>query len=386
MQACEIPYKGNQKKGAMKISLLASVWMILCVSAASLFAQDKQARPVEWEEVVEAAQKEGKVVVSIPSSADLRTNLERTFRQRFGIQVESVVARGSATVRKIAEESRAGVRYFDVHMGGSESVVSGLLPEGILAPVADSFLLSEVKDPKHWWGGHIWSDNAKRFIYTSLAYTTDNIWYNGELMKPEQIRSFDDLLDEKWKGKMGFLDPRSPGSGASLWSYLREIKGEEFLKKLAGQKLVLGRDQRVLAENVAKGKLTLVMGLTYYTFAPFLKAGLPVRPLPTPKEGVYISGGSGHLVVMKNSSHPNATKVFINWFLGREAQDLFSRAMGQGTRRLDVNTKWLSEVGVIAAKDIYAPEEYARRENNSEEKIERVREPGAALARKLLDQ
>ena len=162
MQACEIPYKGNQKKGAMKISLLVSIWMILCVSVASLFAQDKQARPAEWEEVVEAAQKEGKVVVSIPSSADLRTNLERTFRQRFGIQIESVVARGSASVRKIAEEARAGVRYFDVHMGGSESVVSGLLPEGVLAPVADSFLLSEVKDPKHWWGGHIWSDNAKR--------------------------------------------------------------------------------------------------------------------------------------------------------------------------------------------------------------------------------
>jgi iron(III) transport system substrate-binding protein len=360
--------------------------MVSLMSVASLCAQDKQPRSPEWEKLVEAAQKEGKVVVSIPSSADLRTNLERTFRQRFGLQIESVVARGSASVRKIAEESRAGVRYFDVHLGGSESVVSGLLPEGILAPVADSFLLPEVKDPKHWWGGHIWTDNAKKFIYTSLAYTTDNIWYNGELMKPEQIRSFDDLLDEKWKGKIGFLDPRSPGSGASLWSYLREIKGEEFLKKLAGQKLLLGRDQRVLAENVAKGKLTLVMGLTYYSFAPFVKAGLPVHPLPTPKEGVYISGGSGHLVVIKNSPHPNSTKVFINWFLGREAQELFSRAMGQGTRRLDVNTKWLSEVGVTAAKDIYAPEEYARRENNSEEKIERVREPGAALARKLLDQ
>ena len=370
----------------MKISLLASLWMILCVSVTPLFAQDKQTRPSEWEKVVEAAQKESKVVVSIPSSADLRTNLERTFRQRFGIQIESVVARGSASVRKIAEEARAGVRYFDVHMGGSESVVSGLLPEGVLAPVTDSFMLSEVKDPKHWWGGHIWTDNAKKFIYTSLAYTTDNIWYNGELMKPEQIRSFDDLLDEKWKGKIGFLDPRSPGSGASLWSYLREIKGEEFLKKLAGQKLILGRDQRVLAENVAKGKLTLVMGLTYYTFAPFVKAGLPVRPLPTPKEGVYISGGSGHFIVMKDSPHPNATKVFTNWFLGREGQELFSRAMGQGTRRLDVNTKWLSEVGVTAAKDVYSPEEYAKRENNSEEKIERVREPGAALARKLLDQ
>jgi ABC-type Fe3+ transport system substrate-binding protein len=93
-------------------------------------------------------------------------------------------------------------------------------------------------------------------------------------MKPEQIRSFDDLLDEKWKGKMGFLDPRSPGSGASLWSYLREIKGEEFLKKLAGQKMVLGRDQRVLAENVAKGKLTLVMGSDVLYLCALPKSGL----------------------------------------------------------------------------------------------------------------
>jgi iron(III) transport system substrate-binding protein len=326
------------------------------------------------------------VVVSIPSSADLRKSLEKTFKQRFGIEVESVSARGSASVRRIADESKAGVRYFDLHMGGSESIVGGLLGEGILAPVGDFFLLPEVKDPKHWWGGHIWTDNAKKFIYTSLAYITENLWYNSDLMKPEEIRSFDDLLHEKWKGKMGFLDPRTPGSGASLWSYLREIKGEEFLKKLVGQKLVLGRDQRILAENVAKGNLTLVMGLTYYSFAPFVKAGLPVRPLPTPKEGVYISGGSGHLVVLKSAPHPNATKVFVNWFLGREGQDLFSRAMGQGTRRLDVETKWLSEAGVTAAKDIYPPEEYAKRENNSEEKIERVREPGAALARKLLRQ
>jgi ABC-type Fe3+ transport system substrate-binding protein len=250
--------------------------------------------------------------------------------------------------------------------------------------VANAFLLPEVRDPKNWWGGHIWTDKAKKFIYTSLAYSTENIWYNSDVMKPEEIRSFDDLLDEKWKGRMGFLDPRSPGSGASLWSYLREIKGEAFLKKLAGQKLILGRDQRILAESVAKGKLTLVMGLTYYSFAPFVKAGLPVQPVPTPKEGVYVSGGSGHLVVLKSAPHPNATKVFVNWLLGREGQEIFSRAMGQGTRRLDVDTKWLSEVGVTAAKDIYAPEEYAKRENNSEEKIESARRPGAAFARRIL--
>ncbi len=127
------------------------------------------------------------------------------------------------------------------------------------------------------------------------------------------------------------------------------------------------------------------MGLGYYSHAPFKKAGLPVQALPTPKEGTYISGGSGHLVALKNPPHPNAAKIFINWFLGREGQDVYSRALGQGTRRLDVDTKWLREIGIIAAKDIVTIDQYYKRENQSEDKINRVREPSAALARKLLD-
>jgi len=368
----------------MTHKMLLTLLVILFIGAATAHANP--GLPADWDKIVEAAQKEGKVVISIPASSGLRKDLESAFKQRYGIQVESVTARGSASVRRIADEAKAGVRYFDLHLGGSQSIITGLMPERILAPVADYFLLPEVKDPKHWWGGHLWTDNAKKFIYTSLAYSTENFWYNGELMKPGEIRSFDDLLDEKWQGKMGFLDPRTPGSGASLWSYMHELKGEAYLKRLVGQKLLLGRDQRVLAENVAKGNLTLVMGLTYYSFAPFVKAGLPVHPLPEPKEGVYISGGSGHLVVLKNAPHPNATRVFVNWLLGKEGQDIFSKAMGQGTRRLDVDTRALAEVGVTAAKDIYSPEEYDKRENNSEKKIRTVRIPGVALARKLLGQ
>ena len=359
--------------------------VVLPLSASTVFAQTESSTQSDWNKALELGKTEGKVVVSIPASPELRTALEKNFKQRFGIEAEVVTARGSASVRRIVDEAKAGVRYFDVHIGGSESIVGAMLPEAVLEPLANLFLLPEVKDPKQWWGGHIWTDNAKKFIYTSLAYTTENFWYNGQLMKPEEIRSFDDFLNEKWKGRFGFLDPRTPGSGASLWSYLRELKGDDYLKKLTAQKLVIGRDQRILAEDVAKGKLTLAMGLTYYSFASFVKAGLPVYPLPEPKEGVYISGGSGHLVVVKNAPHPNATKVFLNWLLSREGQDVFTRALGQGTRRLDVDTKWLPEVGVVAAKDIYRPEEYAKRENNSEGKIIRVREPAAAVARKLLD-
>jgi ABC-type Fe3+ transport system substrate-binding protein len=284
----------------------------------------------------------------------------------------------------MVDESKAGVRYVDLHMGGSESIVTGLLPEGILDPIEPLMVLPEVKDAKQWWGGHIWADSTKRYIYSTLAYQSESLWFNSQLIQADDVRSFDDLLDERLKNKIGILDPRTPGSGASMWSYLREIKGEDYLRRLVGQKLVLSRDQRVLAEIVAKGNIALVLGLTYYSYAPFIKAGLPIKPLPTPKEGLYVSGGSGHVVVLKNAPHPNATKLFLNWFLSREGQEVYTRAMRQATRRLDVDARWLHDIGVHAAKDSLTIEQFYKRENQSEEKINRLREPAAALARKLL--
>ena len=364
-----------------------TVLIVLMLGSAVQRAQAQNSKPTrqgDWDKTVELAKKEGKVVVSIPASTELRAGIEKQFEKRYGIDVEPVVGRASAVVRKMVDESKAGVRYVDLHMGGSESIVTGLLPEGILEPIEPLMVLPEVKDAKQWWGGHIWADSAKKYIYSTLAYQSESLWFNSKLIKSEDVRSFDDLLDAKLRGKIGILDPRTPGSGASMWSYLREIKGEEFLKRLVGQKLALSRDQRVLAEILAKGNIALVLGLTYYSYAPFLKAGLPVLPLGTPKEGLYVSGGSGHVVVLKNAPHPNATKVFLNWFLSREGQETYIRSMHQATRRLDVDTKSLREVGVHAAKDSLTIEQFYRRENQSEEKINRLREPAAALARKLL--
>jgi ABC-type Fe3+ transport system substrate-binding protein len=369
-----------------RITTVASLALLLALPIFGAVARaqtGKAAWQVDWEKTIELAKKEGKVVVSIPASTELRAEIEKHFEKRYGIDVEPVVGRASTIVRKMVDEAKAGVRYIDLHMGGSESVVTGLLPEGVLDAVEPSMILPEVRDPKQWWGGHIWVDNAKQFAYATSAYQTESLWFNSQLMKAAEIRSFDDLLDERWKGRIGYLDPRTPGSGASMWSYLREIKGEEYLRNFAAQKPLLSRDQRVLAEILAKGKIALVIGLTYYSYAPFVKAGLPVEPLPTLKEGMYVSGGSGHLVVLKNPAHPNATKLFINWFLSREGQEVYTRSMHQSTRRLDVDAKWLREFGVIPAKDALTLDQYYKRQNQSEEKINRLREPAAALARKL---
>jgi iron(III) transport system substrate-binding protein len=365
--------------------LVGMVYFALLGAGVSHAAEAKPSTAGEWEKTVAAGKKEGKVVVSVPVSAELRKGIETVFKQRFGIEAELNVSRAASITGKIQQEAKSGVTYFDVHMGGGESMVTGLLSEGILAPLEPAMILKDIKEPSNWWGGHIWLDIAKRYIYASQAYQVELTWCNTDYVKPDEVRSLNDLLNPKWSGKIGYLDPRTPGAGSSMWSFLWKLKGEEYLKKLAGQKLFLSRDQRVLAESLARGKIALVMGLSYYSFIPFAKAGLPVKSVSTPRDEIYVSGGSGNLAIIKAAPHPNATKVFVNWFLGREGQETYSRAMGQATRRLDVDTQWTKEFGVVAAKDSLTPDQYTKLENQSEEKILKTREASAELARKLLD-
>jgi len=365
--------------GLMLRSLLALV--AACLSASLALAQSKSN---DWDKIVEAGRKEGKVVASIPPSAELRKGMELAFTRRYGIGVEFVPARGGAIIQRMISEARAGVQYFDLHIGGTESAVTGLLAEKALEPVEPYFVLPEVKDPKQWWGGHLWVDNAKRYIYPFVAYQTVSLWCNPNEYKPAEFQSFEDLLNSKLQNRIGISDPRTPGSGNSMWSHMFSIKGEEYLKKFVAQKLFVSRDLRLLGENLTKGKIAVTVGIGYSELLPFIKAGLPVAPLPYPKEGVYTTGGYGHLMVIKNPAHPNAAKVFANWLLGRDGQEIFGRAMGVGSRRLDIETKWLKDFGVIASKDSLTVEQFYRLENQSEEKVYKLREPGAAAARRLL--
>jgi ABC-type Fe3+ transport system substrate-binding protein len=365
----------------MKKSLLPAILASFCLNASPLFAQAKTA---DWDKIVEAGKKEGKVVASIPPTPELRKLMEIAFSRRYGIATEFVPARGGAIIQRMVSEAKANTQYFDLHIGGTESVITGLLPENVLDPVDPYLILPEVRDPKYWWGGHIYVDNAKRYIYNFVAYQTVSLWSNPNDYKPNEFKSFDDLLNPKLQGKIGISDPRTPGSGSSMWSYMHYIKGEEYLKKLVAQKLFITRDLRLLAENLARGKIALTSGIGYSEFQPFIKANLPVAPLPVPKEGLYVSGGYGHLTILKNPPHPNATRVFVNWLLSRDGQEVFARGMGVGSRRYEIDTKWLREYGVIAAKDFLTLDQYYKLENQSENKINKIREPAAAFARKLL--
>jgi iron(III) transport system substrate-binding protein len=278
----------------VKKLLVASllVWMGLIVFPAIAITGPQR----DWQQTLVEARKEGKVVVSVPPNAELRKRMEGVFERRFpGIDLELISGRGSKNVRRIADEFKGGVRYFDVHIGGSLSLLTGLVRPRVVDPIEPYLLIPEVEDPKHWWGGHIYADKAKRFAYVFSAYLSQNIYRNTNLVGPEEILSYDDLLDPKWKGRIGLLDPRAPGPGDATWTYMWEVKGEDYLRKLVRQNLYITRNRRILGESLAKGKLAITIGLSYYLLAPFLKAGLPMQPLPIPKEGTYATGGTGNL-------------------------------------------------------------------------------------------
>ena len=366
------------------IGVLSAIALVVLDSATTIGADAK--RPVEWDKAVEEAKREGKIVLAIPPATELRTALEPLLKQRFGLDAELVSAPGPKNASRIAAEKKAGVNYFDAIICGT-GTAAGLTHDGMLEPMESLWILPEVKDAKQWWGGHIWEDNVSthKFLYSFLAdVSTHSTWYNTALAKPQELRSFDDYLNPKWKGRIGFSDPRVPSSGQSIWSFMWELRGEEFLKKLVQQELFLTRDLRQLADAVAKGKVVLAFGLGRSQTEPFIKAGLPLKPAPVTKEGLPASNGFGVLGVIKDPPHPNAARVFVNWFLSREGQEWYSKVMLNGTRRLDVNTKWLKDTGIAAAKDTLTVQEYHRLRNHLEDKYTRVRVPAGKFAETIL--
>src|SRR5262245_52866986 len=161
-------YSSNRgKKAAMRrpvFAVAARGFMFLAIGVG--LSPPLEAQVSQWDQVMAGAKKEGKVVVSIPPGAELRKSLKEGFEKRFGIELELVTGRGAASAKKIADEFRAGLRLTDVHTGGSAPISFGLA--GMLMPVEDQVILGEVADPKHWWGGHMYVDNAKRYGYSFL--------------------------------------------------------------------------------------------------------------------------------------------------------------------------------------------------------------------------
>jgi ABC-type Fe3+ transport system substrate-binding protein len=359
--------------------------MILAVTILLLTLQDcvlgAEANP-EWQRVLAAARKEGKIVIGAPPGADFRNALQSTLKNRFELESELIQAPGPSLMSKIIAEKQAGAVSVDAFMIGP-CTGNSLLKTDLFEPLTQAMILPEVRDPAKWFGGHLWADNqtGKNLLYSFVAQVTPSIYYNTQLVKPEEVRSYNDLLDGKWRGRIGIRDPRVPGGGLAMWAFLLDLKGEEYIRRLAQQEMFVSRNARQIADALAKGNLSLTIGVGYRDFDSFLDAKLPVKHLPTLKEGTYVSGGNGIVGILKGAPHPNAAKVFFNWLLSREGQELHGKTAQQPTRRLDVDTKGLDGQ---AAKDLLTLDEFRRFQNFTEDKCNNSWVPGAKLAEAVL--
>lgn len=291
---------------------------------------------VEWEKVLEAARKEGKVVLYTSRGADMRIALTNVFVPKYGIKLEAVSGRGTELSLKILAERRANLNLVDVHTSGASPPILDLKPVGALESFDKALILPEVTDTKLWYGGKLpWADKDHT-VFSFLAYQSGEIGVNTNLVKPGEIKSLKDLLNPKWKGKIIINDPTVTGTGSKMIGVVAENHGWDIWRQIAKQEPLILRDQRLMIDWLAQGKYAVVVPPETDPFNLVLEAGAPVARV-TVAEAAYITGDV--LTLVKDAPHPNASKVFINWLLSKEGQTVYSKMKRAQSAREDITVE-----------------------------------------------
>jgi iron(III) transport system substrate-binding protein len=306
-----------------------------------------------WTQLLDAAAKEGKVVVSGPPTDEARKNIPEAVKRRFGIDVEYLGGNSSQLASRIQSERAAEQYTIDVSLGGADTFYRTFLDNQWLEPIKPILMLPDVVDPKAWTMGHPWfRDPQRQDTVLALFNTVSPIGYfNTAIIPPEQIKTADRLLDPAFKGKIGAYNPAVNGGGVLAVSGMYVSKGPQFVKDLfTNQQIAITRDYQQLADWVGHGNYPLCMGMLVHD-AELLKADMPLQQTSFPDVQEALSGGFGLVGLWTNAPHPNAAKVFINWIASQEGSTIYGRADGSASVRSDVDSTGWVPANLIPKKD-----------------------------------
>ena len=276
-----------------------------------LFASPLCARADVDSALVAAAQKEGAVTwySTLIVNQIVRPMVE-AFEQKYpGIKVQYSRATSSDVALKIRNEARARRVQADL-FDGSNTVF--LLQEANLVaeyqPQAAASWPPQLRDPKGHW-------TALNLFYWTSAYNTN-------LVKAEEApKTYEDLLDPKWKGKIAWTYDLTPGGPPgfvhNILTMFGEEKGTEYLKKFAAQEPVtIPAAQRVVLDKVISGEYPLAVMILNYHATISAAQGAPVKWIkmePLLESMSLVS-------IVKDAPHPNAARLFVEFMLSDEGQ------------------------------------------------------------------
>ncbi|MBI4333921.1 MAG: extracellular solute-binding protein [Chloroflexi bacterium] len=299
----------------------------------------------DWEDTLAAARKEGEVTVYTTYSADWRVAMNEAISRKYGLSFAVLTGRSDDLMERIWREQRSRLYQADALQlisGKRYSLEAQQLSE-ILQPLEKVLVLPEVTDPKAWVGGKLpWVDPDVKDLFYWRDYLSVPAIANTELVGPQELKSWDDLLNPKWKGKITLSDPTIGGAANTVMTMLPwGIRDWDWVKRfLQQQDISIQRDYRLMTEWVARGRMAIMIGPRKEEAQSFIDAGAPVRYVNF-DDGVITTFGAGTIGMMKGSPHPNAAKVFINFLLTREGQTITAKVGGFPSARLDVPTNFL---------------------------------------------
>ncbi len=296
----------------------------------------------QWETSLAEGKKEGSVAVYSIWSPDVRNALAQTFKQKYGINLEfSSFSRGADLLAKVQAEKRAGLYLADIFGVGNLSLITSMKPEGVLSPIGPVLLLPDVLDPKAWRAGKLPYTDPDGLALSAIGSVMRTLVYNTDSIKPGELTDWKDLLKPQYKGKITLNDPTVTGTGNALVTNVAvNMWGEDetaaFLTRLTkDQQTVVQRDYRIHMESVARGKYAIGMMPMQQLVAEFTGLGAPIK-IATVNEDTHVSAGAGAIGVPTQFAHPNAARVFLNWFLSKEGQSVLVKAWGNPSTRADV--------------------------------------------------
>ena len=317
------------------LGALLFVLLWIAPSAAQTKASEK-----EWNAVVEAAKKEGKVVVAGSPDPVMRNEIIPKFKERYGVAVEFLAGRSSEISARVKTERAAGIYSVDVYWAGPDTTATTLFADKIIDPLKPLLTMPEVADGSKWKRGKVWfADPEESFAVRAFSSVATLMFINTDQVKLEEMRAARDLLNAKWRSKISTEDPTTTGSGANAAARFYHDQGEEFVRKLyLDQKAVRTRDRRQMADWLARGTHPICLSCREDDVRPLIKDGFKILEIfsLTDMPG-SINGSPWMLTLADKAPNPKAAQLFANWILSKEGLGIYARGYGSVSLRTDID-------------------------------------------------